>query len=200
SLPGHTRYWDYIPLIFFAGMIAWVTAEYADMSRAAMSVGVLLCLGGWVSSRKAVQYVDWGLLLLIGSALGLSKAIVSSGLAAYVGDGIKDSGITPHGSIWLLYIFVMVMTEIVTNNAAAALAAPIAISIAEAQEVSYKPFAMVVLIAASTAYLTPIGYQTNLMVWAPGGYTFLDFARLGAGLNILYLVATCILTPLIFPF
>jgi len=77
---------------------------------------------------------------------------------------------------------------------------PIALSIADTLEVSYKPFIMAVLYAASISFMTPIGYQTNTMVWGPGGYTFTDFLKIGIPLNILYLVLSCAVLPLVFPF
>jgi di/tricarboxylate transporter len=77
---------------------------------------------------------------------------------------------------------------------------PIALSISDSLDVNYKPLIMAVLYAASIAFMTPIGYQTNTMVWGPGGYTFLDFMKIGIPLNVMYVAIACPLLPLVFPF
>ncbi|CAM9151587.1 unnamed protein product [Choristocarpus tenellus] len=112
SVPKPVRLWDYVPLGIFAVMLAWVTAFGVDMVRGAFAAGALLVLGGWVDARKAVGFVNWGLLLLIGSALGLSRGISNSGLAGYVGGAIRDSGISPEASIFVLYAFTMVRKQL----------------------------------------------------------------------------------------
>eukprot|EP00752_Nemacystus_decipiens_P012020 g10655.t1 len=199
SVPKPVRYYDYLPLLAFIGMLIWVLLD-ADMVQAAFTAGAILIFGGWVDAKKTVGYVDWSLLLLIGSALGLSRGIVNSGLADYVGGAIRDSGISADGSLFVLYAFTMVCTELITNNAAAALATPIAFSISRELGVSYKPFILTVMLAASSSFITPIGYQTNTLVWGPGGYKFTDFIRIGTPLSLIYLVLGCLLVPRIFPF
>ncbi|KAG5185612.1 citrate transporter-domain-containing protein [Tribonema minus] len=200
AVPRANRWRDYLPLLIFAGMLAWVTSKQADMVQAAMAaIGVLL-VTGCISAKKAVGYVDWALLLLIGSAIGLSKSMENSGLADYVGDAIAEGGLSPWSALFCLYAVTMFITEIVTNNAAAAIGVPLALSIAKALDVSPKPFYMAVLIAASASFITPIGYQTNTMVWAPGGYSFLDFAKYGLPLSIIYAVVAVLLLPTVFPF
>ncbi|CAN0448533.1 unnamed protein product, partial [Discosporangium mesarthrocarpum] len=104
--------------------------------KGAFSAGALMVLGGWIDAKKAVSFVNWGLLLLIGSALGLSRGISNSGLAGYVGSAIRDAGLSGEASIYVLYAFTMICTELITNNAAAALAVPVALSIAEELDVS----------------------------------------------------------------
>ncbi|CAM9142570.1 unnamed protein product [Hapterophycus canaliculatus] len=199
SVPKPVRYFDYLPLLAFLGMLIWVLLD-ADMVQAAFTVGAILIFGGWVDAKKTVGYVDWSLLLLIGSALGLSKGIVNSGLADYVGGAIRDSGISAEASLFVLYAFTMTCTELITNNAAAALATPIAFSISRELGVSYKPFILTVMLAASSSFITPIGYQTNTLVWGPGGYKFTDFMKIGTPLSLIYLVLGCLLVPRIFPF
>eukprot|EP00953_Heterococcus_sp_UTEX-ZZ885_P012833 7337-Heterococcus_DN1.PRE.3 len=181
-------------------MLGWVTSEEVDMVQGAMAAIAALLITGAIEARRAVSYVDWGLLLLIGSAIGLSQAMSNSGLARYVvvvesvpllmrsvslpqqqrqadhafcslthltcittptGDGIKDAGLSAWGALTIMYLFNMVVTEILTNNAAAAITVPLGLAIAESLEVSAKPFIMAVLIASSASFMTPIGYQTN---------------------------------------
>merc|ERR1712217_207133 len=100
----------------------------------------------------------------------------------------------------LLFFVVMVVTELVTNNAAAALGVPLAVSMAEAMGLkSPKPLVMVVMMAASTSYASPIGYATNLMVKGPGGYSFTDFLRIGLPMDLLWLVGVSVLLPVVWP-
>ncbi|CAM9526145.1 unnamed protein product, partial [Sphacelaria rigidula] len=108
SLPKPVQKYDYLALLVFCGMLGWVLCSSVIMVRAAMAAGGVLIIGGWVDARKAVGYVDWALLLLVGSALGLSKAISNSGLADYAGEAIKDSGMSASASIFVLYGFTMV--------------------------------------------------------------------------------------------
>ncbi|CAN0127521.1 unnamed protein product [Pylaiella littoralis] len=200
AVPKAVTTYDYLSLLVFCGMLGWVLFSSVTMVRAAFAAGGVLMLGGWVDPKKSVGYVDWALLLLVGSALGLSKAIANSGLAGYAGNAIKESGMSASASLYLLYGFTMICTELITNNAAAALAIPIALSIAKELEVSYKPFVLTVMMAASSSFITPIGYQTNTMVWAPGGYEFSDFVRLGTPLSLIYMVCGSFFMPRLFPF
>ncbi|CAB1114864.1 unnamed protein product [Ectocarpus sp. CCAP 1310/34] len=200
AVPKAVVPYDYLSLLVFCGMLGWVLFSSVTMVRAAFAAGGVLIMGGWVDPRKSVGYVDWSLLLLVGSALGLSKAIANSGLAGYAGNAIKDSGMSASASLYLLYGFTMVCTELITNNAAAALAVPIALSIAKELDASYKPFVLTVMMAASSSFMTPIGYQTNTMVWAPGGYDFSDFIRLGTPLSLIYMIIGSFLMPCLFPF
>eukprot|EP00903_Cladosiphon_okamuranus_P007707 g7469.t1 len=168
TVPKAVATYDYLSLLVFCGMLGWVLFSSVAMVRAAFAAGGVLIVGGWVDPKRSIGYVDWGLLLLVGSALGLSKAIANSGLAGYAGNAIKTSGMSASASLYLLYGFTMICTELITNNAAAALAVPIALSIAKELAVSHKPFVLTVMLAASSSFITPIGYQTNTMVWAPG--------------------------------
>ena len=92
------------------------------------------------------------------------------------------------------------LTEAITNNAAAALIFPIALALSQNLEVNFTPFAIAIMIGASASFSTPIGYQTNLMVYGPGGYKFSDFMRVGIPLNALFWLITVILTPIFYPF
>jgi di/tricarboxylate transporter len=101
--------------------------------------------------------------------------------------------------VWAVYFITSVMTELVSNNAIAVIMAPIAIALAEATGVDPRPLLVAVMIAASASFATPIGYQTNMLVYGPGGYRFTDFMRIGIPLNITLGVVVCLAIPLIFP-
>jgi di/tricarboxylate transporter len=103
-------------------------------------------------------------------------------------------------SLAVLYLITLLVTELITNNAAAALMFPFALSIARELNVSYLPFVIAVMMAASAGFATPIGYQTNLMVYGPGGYRFSDYLKVGVPLDLLIGAVTVLLAPWVFPF
>ena len=109
-------------------------------------------------------------------------------------------GSTPFLALAVIYGVTSLLTELITNNAAAALMFPIALSVAQTLGVSYMPFVIAIMISASASFSTPIGYQTNLMVYGPGGYKFTDFMRIGIPLNLLFWTMTVFIAPLFYPF
>ena len=109
-------------------------------------------------------------------------------------------GLSPWFALVLVYILTVAFTELITNNAAAVLMFPIALSVAEQLEVSFMPFLIAVMFAASASFMTPLGYQTNLMVLGPGGYRFTDYLRLGAPLGLVMGVIALGLIPFFWPF
>ncbi|MBI2505323.1 MAG: anion permease, partial [Candidatus Latescibacteria bacterium] len=110
------------------------------------------------------------------------------------------AGGEPWTALALIYALALVFTEVITNNAAAVLVFPIAMATAGSLHVSYLPFVMALMMAASAAFATPIGYTTNLMIYGPGGYRFTDFTRIGLPLNLVAGVVTVLLAPLVWPF
>jgi di/tricarboxylate transporter len=128
--------------------------------------------------------------------------VAESGLAQQVGQWVVDGGGDVLGDIGILaaiLLATMLMTELLSNNAAAALMLPIGIAAASEAGLDPRPFAIAVLIGASCSFLTPIGYQTTTMVYGMGGYRFADFTRLGAPLTLLTIVTSVILIPIVFP-
>jgi len=196
-----TPYYDYIPLLLFLAGVICVAARAMTMVHVSMLLALIVMLGGWVPAGQLRQIVDWNLLILIGSALGLAQGVKASGLSRRVANAVIGAHVGPRGTVFLLYLFVCVLTELVTNNAAAALGFPLALDLAgELGLASAKPLCMTVLLAASTCYVAPISSPVLLMVMGPGGYKFSDFAKVGIGMDIVLLVANCVLIPSIFPF
>ena len=139
--------------------------------------------------------------LRIAASFALGNALEKSGLAHTVGHGlISLAGNSPWISLALVYLVTILFTELITNNAAAVLVFPIAMSTARDLGVNFMPFAVVIMMAASASFATPIGYQTNLMVYGPGGYHFTDYMKIGIPLGILVGVTVIGLTPLCWPF
>ena len=135
--------------------------------------------------------------------VAISRAMVNSGVADIIAHGIIDMSddYSPHVLLAVLFIITNLFTELITNNAAAALAFPLALSLSNQLGVSPMPFFFVVIcIAASASFSTPIGYQTNLIVQGIGNYKFTDFVRIGLPLNIITFLISVILIPLIWNF
>jgi di/tricarboxylate transporter len=139
--------------------------------------------------------------MIIASALVLSEALVNSGLVALVADALHGSlaGRSPYLALIGVYLGTLLLTEMMTNNAAAALAFPIAFGLAESYGLSVLPFAMAVAYGASASFLTPYGYATNLMVQNLGGYRFADYLRFGFPVSLVYSAVVLVLLPRVFP-
>jgi len=156
---------------------------------------------GSLDGARARRAVDWQVLLVIASAFGLGRAMESSGAAHAVAEGLLAlSGSSPYGALAGVYLVTVAFTAFMTNNAAAVLMFSVALAAAEATGASPMPFVVAVMLAASNDFLTPIGYQTNLMVYGPGGYRFTDYTRAGAPLAALVFGLTMLIAPAVWPF
>ena len=142
------------------------------------------------------------LLIIVGSALCLADLMMSTGLAAMLSNALMSvfQGYGTLGAFIGVYLMTLILTELITNNAAAALSFPIALAISETLGVDAKPFILAVVFGASASFISPYGYQTNLMVFNAGNYRFIDFVRLGLPLSLLYSILVILLVPLWFPF
>jgi di/tricarboxylate transporter len=169
---------------------------------AAFLVAGLMIATRCISLSDARQSVDWQTLVTIAAAFGLGKALVNSGCVAHVAKFFVSltGHFGPYAVLAGVYLMTTLFTEIVTNNAAAALIFPFAVAIAGQIGVGPRPFVMAVAFAASASFMTPIGYQTNLMVYGPGGYRLSDYVRIGLPLNLLLLICATVLIPVVWPF
>jgi di/tricarboxylate transporter len=166
---------------------------------------VLLAAGTMIATRcttvtQARRSIDWETILAIAASFALGKALDKSGAAQALGEWMKTVSV---GNDWfalaVVYFVTLIVTELITNNAAAALMFPLAMQTALATGMNPMPFVIVVMIGASCGFATPIGYQTNLMVYGPGGYKFSDYLRVGIPLDLLVGLVTLIITPLVYP-
>ena len=195
----HDRAW--IAIVILIAMVTLVATSTMQLLPASLIAACLMVATGCCALGQARDSVDWSLLVVIAAALGIAQAITSSGLAATIADNIIGlAGGHPWLVLLAVYVVTTLFTESITNNAAAALVFPIAVSAATALDVNVMPFAICVCVAASAGFATPFAYQTNLMVYGPGGYRFTDYLRLGAPLSLIFMVITVALTPLIWPF
>ena len=153
-------------------------------------------------ARKYTKYISWDILITIACAFAISKAMVNSGVADGVAHYIigLSHNYGPHVLLAILFVITNLFTELITNNAAAALAFPLALALSQQLGVDPTPFFVVICMAASASFSTPIGYQTNLIVQGIGNYKFMDFVRIGLPLNIITFLISVFLIPLIWPF
>lgn len=187
--------------LFLIGLVLAATGLLSLFQS--MVLLLLAYLGlGFLKFKQLKNNLNVSLLLMIGSALGISQVISEYGLADVISSGILDFvGMgSPIYALAGIYLATLVTTEVITNNAAAALMFPIAIATATLLEVSPVPFIMAIAYAASASFLTPIGYQTNTMVYAVGKYKFGDYFKGGIVLSLLYAVMVITLVPYFFPF
>ncbi|PQJ34453.1 hypothetical protein BSZ35_07420 [Salinibacter sp. 10B] len=161
----------------------------------------VIIAAGILSPGQAREAVDWNVLIVIGAALGLGQAMEVSGAARMIGRGIVNITKTfgPYGLLSGVVLATALLTNIVTNNGAVALMFPIALSVAESQQMAPRALMVSITLAASMAFITPIGYQTNLMVYGPGNYRFLDFARVGGLLQVVLWIVILVVAPLVWP-
>ncbi len=165
-------------------------------------VTVIMAVLNIFPPKKYTKFISWDVLVTISLAFAISRAMTNSGMADFLAAFMIDfsRGISPIIVLAVLYIITNVVTELITNNAAAAFAFPVAMSAAEQLEVNPMPFFMTICIAASASFSSPIGYQTNMIVQGIGNYKFGDFVRIGLPLNIIAFVISMLLIPVIWPF
>jgi di/tricarboxylate transporter len=199
SLPRYERAWTAIAIL--TAMVLLAASGLLTMLEAALLAAGAMILTRCTSAGGARNRVDWSVLTVIGASLGLGAAMSNSGAAGSIASWwVGMAGDSPWLALVAVYAVTSVFTELITNNAAAVLVFPIAEATAQSLGVSFWPFVAVVMMAASASFATPIGYQTNLMVYGPGGYQFTDYLRIGTPLNLLIGVLAVILAPMIWPF
>ena len=152
--------------------------------------------------EDAYEAVDWHILILIFAMLAVGQAMESSGALTMILNAIAPwlNGVSPHVALVVIYVMCVLLTEVVTNNAVAVLMTPAAIGLAQQLGVNPMPFVVAVMFAASASFATPIGYQTNTMVYSAGGYRFVDFFKLGIPLSLLCGLVALLVIPIFFPF
>ncbi|HRP94630.1 MAG TPA: SLC13 family permease [Rhodocyclaceae bacterium] len=185
----------------FALVIALSALEWVPLFN-----GLLMLLALFVAARLLTlgemrRRFPFELLLIIGSALAIARAMEDSGAALLIANGVRGifDGYGVWGALIGVYLLTLILTEMVTNNAAAALAFPIALSTAKALGVDPIPFVMMVAYGASACFLMPFGYQTHLMVYSPGRYRLIDYVRAGLPVSFVYSLMVILLVPAMFP-
>jgi di/tricarboxylate transporter len=188
----------WIALLILAGLVIGATTGWLDIMTASLCAAMLMVLTRCCTGTQGRQAVDWQVLIVIGSAFGIANAMLKTNLAGDLADVILNwsSSMGLRGMLAGVYVLTVLLTSVMTNNAAAALIFPIALAAAQSGDHPVMPFAACIAIGASSSFLTPIGYQTNMMVMGPGGYSWLDFLRFGGPLTILCGVVCVLVAPL----
>lgn len=181
--PRHDRaYLSWGILLVLVGAAAF---GVLSMLNAALMGAALMVLSGCCSVGQAQKAVDVPVMLTIAASFALGAALQGTGAAAFVAEGILNvSSGHPLLTVLLVYFSVSVLTEVITNNAAAVLVLPIVLSMTASLGIASEPYVIAVMMAASASFATPLGYQTNMMVFGPGGYRFMDFVKVGLPMNL----------------
>jgi len=206
--PRHER--AVVALVILVGMVTsatlfeqlpyFVERGYSTL-HAAILAGAAMLLTRCCSFEHVRRMVDWQVLAVIAATLGIGSAVASTGLAAEFAEGLAAlAGPDPLLQLAVIYLMTMLLTELLSNTTAVVLAYPIALAAAAQLGVDHMPFVVALTVAGSCGFATPIGYQTNLMVYGPGGYRFMDYVRFGAPLNLVVGIVTLIVAPIVFPF
>lgn len=200
SVPKPMSLYGLVPVAVFLLMICLVAAEKIRMCPAALSVCALFFIGGWLKGKDIPNLINLRLLMLMGCSISFAASMASSGLATTIAKAVIDAiDPSPNAALFVVYLLTLMVTETMSNNAAAALMYPISSAVAKELGVSAIPFAYVIVIAATAAFMSPIGYQTHIMVWGPGGYKFSDFVKFGFFPDMLFWLLACAIAPVLFP-
>jgi di/tricarboxylate transporter len=183
------------------GMVLTAALGWLSMLEAAMLAAGLMIVTRCTTGRIARRAIDWQVLVVIASSFGIANALQSSGAATAVAQWLVSfAQDTPTAALAIIFATTALLSALATNNAAAVLIFPIALSTADNLAVSHLPFAVTLMMAASTSFATPTGYQTNLMVFGVGGYHFKDYLLFGLPLTLFVGVVTVMLVPLVWHF
>lgn len=203
-LPIHStsRYTAWISITVFILALILASLNVYPIVVTTIAAVVILMLLRFVTLSQLTERIDWRVIILLIGILPLSIALTKSGAADLLTSSLLNISTTysPFVILGFLYIATSLLTEMMTNVAAAAILTPIAITLATQLGVHPKPFLLSIAFAASTSFSTPIGYQTNMMVYTAGDYTYADFLRVGIPLNFLFAILSIVMIPKIWPF
>ena len=190
----HERGW--IAVLLLLAMIGGNASGWVSLFTAGLVCAGAMLASNCLTGPEARRALELNVLLAIAASFSVGKALEITGAAQFLGESLVHvtAPLGKLGAMGGVYLAVMVLTELITNNAAAALLFPVAMAAGETAGIPIKPMCYIVMFAASASFMTPIGYQTNLMVYGPGGYRFSDFIRFGAPLQILLAIITVLVT------
>jgi len=190
-----------LALAALLGIVGLAAFGVAPIFLLAVLAVALVLVTRCIDAEEAFSFVDGRLLALIFAMLAIGAALQASGAVALIVGAVAPllAGLPGPVVIWAVYLLTSVLTELVSNNAVAVVVTPIAIGLAEAMGIDPRPLVVAVMVAASCSFATPIGYQTNTLVYGPGGYRFTDFMKVGIPLNLSMGVLSALMIPLIWP-
>jgi di/tricarboxylate transporter len=189
-------------IMIVSGVVAAAATGVVPIISGAIIGCCLMILSGCLTLDEAYAAISWQVIFLLAGVLTLGNALESSGaarlLAGYLVETVGALG--PFALVSAFYLVTSLLTEMMSNNATAALLAPIAITAAEAMGVDSRPLLMAITFAASASFMTPVGYQTNTLIYGPGQFRYADFLRVGTPLNIIFWILATIFIPQFWPF
>ena len=199
QLPNTSR--SSLSLAILIGMVILAGTGLLSMLQAAfLAAGIMIVLRV-IGYSSGIEAIDWRILLAIAASLGLGGALQATGVAELIAEkGFSSTTSQPYLALVITYFITWGLTELITNNAAAVLIFPLALAISQQLGVDFTPFAFTIIMAASASFSTPMGYQTNLMIYGPGNYRYTDFLKVGLPLNLIIAALTLLLVPKIWAF
>jgi len=199
------RFW-WISILSIIATITLAAAGVLPIIKGALLSVVVLLAFRVITPNEAYQSIHWQVIVLIAALIPLGTVIESTGTASFIGESISQfvrsysDNLQPHILLALTYLITMILTEVSSNTATAIIMTPVVLSISASMGLDARPLIFGVCFAASASFSTPVGYQTNLMVYGPGGYRFSDFIKVGLPLSITLWLTAIIIIPMIWPF
>jgi len=184
-----------------AGMVVLMVTGVVSTVIAALIAAAAMILGGCLSTHEAYRSISWSSVVLIAAMIPMGRALETTGGASVVAEGLVNTlgDLSPVALMAGVFLLTTGFSQVINNTATAVLVAPIVIQAAVDLGVSPHPLLMIVAVSASTAFLTPIGTTTNILVFSPGGYRFIDYVKVGLPLMLLFLAVSLVLVPVIWP-
>ena len=190
-----------VAIVITVGMVLVAVTGITSMLNAALLAAMAMLLSGCLTIDRLWQSVDWQTIVVLGAAVGLESAITGTGLAREAANLFAPiGGRSPMMALTVVYVGTVVLTNVITNAAAAVIMFSVAVSLSTSLGVSFFPFAMILMSGASCAFINPAGFQTNLMVQRPGGYVFSDFVKVGFPLTVIVGAVVLLLAPIVYGF
>lgn len=189
-------WWEYLIFPIFLAMIIAASAGIPMVICAMVAFGLMVILK-LLSPTKSIASVDWELIILVACSLGVGTGIRNSGISEAFSELINAMNIPDIILPGIMFFITQTITQVITNNSAAATTLPLALALAQSRNLNSQMFGIIVAVASSSEFATPIGYQCNLIIQGPGGYGFLDYVKVGLPLNIIYFVLCSVFIPLI---
>lgn len=200
-----SRYW-WVSILAIISTIILAAFGILPILKGAIISAVILLMFKIISPNEAYQSIHWQVIILIAALIPLGIVIESTGTATFIGELISNTvvgfstDVQPYILLGLIYLITMILTEVSSNTATAIIMTPIVMAVTNQIGIDPRPFIFAVCFAASASFITPVGYQTNLMVYGPGGYKFSDFIKVGMPLSIIFWLLAILLIPIIWPF
>lgn len=206
ELPASFKPRSLLPLLIVPAVMLLAAFQVMDILLAALIGVFILLVSREINSEEMYGAIDWKIIVFVAAFIPFGTALVNSGAAEIIGSSIASLAgsfpeeYAPYLLLSLLYLITSLSTELISNNAAAIVLTPIALSTAHSMGVDPRPLLFAICFGASASFMTPVGYKTNLMVYGPGNYQFSDYLKAGVPLNIIFWLVASLLIPMIWPF